>query len=492
MAKTTKKAAKKTAPKTKKAAPKKTAAKKAPAKKAPAKKAAKKSSAPAGDQALIRKLKSNAAAERKKLGRLGILLVGVNGAIATTVRVGIELFKKGLYPVDDRQGMLAETGTIRVGARDTYTNIKDIVPVADFKDMVVGGWDINKMDAYQAARFANVLDPALIDKVKKELSGKKAMPGYFDKGYIMNLDAEIQIKAKTKWDAAKQIIKDIEKFKKDNRCDRCVVLYVGSTERYHGEEKVHTSIAEFEKGLKSNHKGISPGMMYAYAALTTGSAHHNFSPSLCCETPALRELARKNGVPFSGNDGKTGQTWFKSVVMPGFKGKELNVQGWASNNWIGNKDGLVLDEPGSFETKKRSKQNQAENILGYGIEQPVLISYYKIAGDEKHALDRIDFQGFLGYHMIIDVSFFCRDSILAAPMVIDLARFLDFAKRRNMAGVQEWLSLYSKSPVPAPGTTVEHDFFVQREKFENTIRHLVGAPLITHLGQEHWARAQEA
>ncbi len=437
---------------------------------------------------LTERLVRQARSERQKLGKLAILLVGSNGAIATTVRVGIELFKKGLYPDNERQGMLAQTGTLRIGDRDNLVPIHDVVPVADFSDMVVGGWDINKMDAYQAALYAKVLDPSLIEKVAPALRGVKAMPGYFDKGYVKNLDAEIEIKAKTKMDAAEKVISDIEKFKKDNGCDRAVVIYVGSTERYHEREKVHESIAEFEKGLKANHKGISPGMIYAYAALRTGSPHHNFSPSMCGDMPVMQELAREKGVPISGNDGKTGQTWFKSVVMPGFKGKELNILGWASNNWIGNKDGLVLDEPGSFETKRKSKSGQAENILGYPIEQPVLISYYKIAGDDKHALDRIDFTGFLGYKMIIDISFFCRDSILAAPMVIDLARFLDWARRHKMAGVQEWLSLYSKSPIPPPGQLVQHDFFVQREKFENTIRELIGAPIITHLGQEYWTR----
>ncbi len=439
-------------------------------------------------QALNRQLMDACKGERKKLGKLALLLVGSNGAIATTVRVGIELFRHGLYPAGERQGMLSETGTMRIGDRDNLVKIRDIVPVSEFEDIVVGGWDINKMDAYQAALYAKVLDPSLVEKVAKYLKGIKPFPGYFEKNYVKNLDAEIEIKAKTKWDAAQTIIKNIEEFKKKNGCDRAVVCYVGSTERYHDREKVHETLADFEEGLKKNHKGISPGMVYAYAALRTGSPHHNFSPSMCCDTPALQELAREMGVPVSGNDGKTGQTWFKSVVMPGFKGKDLWVRGWASNNWIGNKDGLVLDEPGSFETKRKSKSNQAENILGYKIEQPVLISYYKIAGDDKHALDRIDFTGFLGYPMIIDLSFFCRDSILAAPMVIDLARFLDFARRRKMAGVQEWLSLYSKSPIPPPGITVQHDFFVQREKFENTIRELVGAPIITHLGQEHWTR----
>lgn len=439
---------------------------------------------------LIAELKRAASAERHKLGRLGIMLVGANGAIASTVRVGIELFKRGLYPVSERQGILSQTGTIRIGDRDSFANIYDVVPVADFEDMVVGGWDINKMDAYQAALYAKVLDPSLVERVAKHLKGVKPYPGYFDKNFVRNLDAEVEIKAKTKWEAAQRIIRDIEKFKKDHKCDRVVVMYVGSTERYHNLSKVHKTLGDFEKGLKSNHKEISPGMIYAYAAFRTGSPHHNFSPSLCSEIPALRELARREGVPFSGNDGKTGQTWLKSVIMPGFKGKDLWIQGWASNNWIGNKDGLVLDEPGSFETKRKSKSNQARNILGYDIEQPVLISYYKIAGDEKHAMDRVDFSGFLGYKMIIDISFFCRDSILAAPMVIDLARFLDFGMRRKMAGVQEWLSMYSKSPIPAPGKQVEHDFFIQREKFENTVRELIGAPIITHLGQEYWARSE--
>ncbi len=437
----------------------------------------------------IEKLKRAARDEKKKLGKLAILLVGCNGAIATTVRVGIELLKRGLVDPNDKQGMLAQTGTIRIGARDNQILINDIVSVSDFDDMVVGGWDINKMDAYEAARFAHVLDPALVDQVKGALKGQKAMPGYFENKYVMNLKAEIGIKAKNKLEAAKQIMRDIENFKKKNGCDRAVVIYVGSTERYHEVAPVHQTLAAFEKGLAANSPDIAPSQVYIYAAFKLGVPYHNFSPSQGAEVPALRELAAKNTVPFSGNDGKTGQTWMKSVIMPGFKGKELRIAGWASNNWIGNKDGLVLDEPGSFETKKKSKSNQAANILGYEIEQPVLISYYKIAGDDKHALDRIDFKGFLGYPMIIDMSFFCRDSILAAPMVIDLARFLDWAKRKGMGGTQEWLGLYSKSPIsPAVGVPVQHDFFVQREKFENTIRELVGAPIITHLGNEYWQR----
>ncbi|MCW5830020.1 MAG: inositol-3-phosphate synthase [Deltaproteobacteria bacterium] len=435
------------------------------------------------------KLTRTASDEKKKLGKLAILLVGCNGAIATTVQVGIELFKRGLADADDKHGMLSQTGTIRIGARDNFAKINDIVSVADFGDMVVGGWDINRMDAYEAARYAKVLDPALVDQVKGALKGRKPMPGYFENAYVKNLKADIQIKAKNKMKAAEQIMKDIQTFMKKNRCDRAVVVYVGSTERYHEVKPVHQTLAAFEKGLVKNSPDIAPSQVYIYAAFRLGVPHHNFSPSQGAEIPALRELARKNNVPFSGNDGKTGQTWMKSVIMPGFKGKELKIMGWASNNWIGNKDGLVLDEPGSFQTKKKSKSNQAANILGYEIEQPVLISYYKIAGDDKHALDRVDFQGFLGYPMIIDFSFFCRDSILAAPMVIDLARFLDWARRKGMGSVQEWLGLYSKSPQPvAEGVPVQHDFFVQREKFENTIRELVGAPIITHLGDEYWQR----
>lgn len=446
-------------------------------------------SASSNDAATIGKLKRAAQDEKKKLGKLAVLLIGCNGAIATTVRVGVELFKRNLADLNDKQGMLAETGTIRIGARDNLVKINDIVSVSDFSDIVVGGWDINRMDAYEAAKFARVLDPSLVDQVKGALKGQRAMPGYFENAYVKNLKAEIQIKAKNKMEAAKQIMKDIESFKKKNKCERAVVIYVGSTERYHEVKPVHQTLAAFEKGLVNNSPEIAPSQVYIYAAFKLGVPHHNFSPSQGAEIPALRELAEKNGVPFSGNDGKTGQTWMKSVIMPGFKGKELRIAGWASNNWIGNKDGLVLDEPGSFQTKKKSKSNQAANILGYEIEQPVLISYYKIAGDDKHALDRIDFKGFLGYPMIIDISFFCRDSILAAPMVLDLARFLDWAKRKEMAGSQEWLSLYSKSPISvAEGVPVQHDFFIQREKFENTIRELVGAPIITHLGNEYWQR----
>ncbi len=437
----------------------------------------------------VDKLKRTASAEKKKLGKLALLLVGCNGAIATTVRVGVELLKRGLADPDEKQGMLAQTGTIRIGARDSQVKINDIVSVSDFDDIVVGGWDINKMDAYEAAKFARVLDPSLVDQVKGALKGQKAMPGYFENAYVKNLKAEISIKAKTKMDAARQIMRDIENFKKKHKCDRAVVIYVGSTERYHEVKPVHQTLAAFEKGLQNNSPDIAPSQVYIYAAFKLGLPHHNFSPSQGAEVPALRELAQKTGAPFSGNDGKTGQTWMKSVIMPGFKGKELRIAGWAANNWIGNKDGLVLDEPGSFQTKKKSKSNQAANILGYEIEQPVLISYYKIAGDDKHAMDRIDFKGFLGYPMIIDISFFCRDSILAAPMVIDLCRFLDWAKRKGMAGTQEWLGLYSKSPIPvADGVPVQHDFFIQREKFENTIRELVGAPIITHLGNEYWQR----
>ncbi len=429
--------------------------------------------------------------EKKKLGKLGILLVGVNGAIATTIRVGVEMFNRGLHDPSDRQGMISQTGAIRIGERRNRLPIRDIIPLADFNDMVIGGWDINRMDAYDAALFAKVLHPSTVEKVKEPLAGKKCMPGYFDKSYVHNLDGENVISPKNKMDAAEQVMRSIEKFKADTGTERLVMIYVASTEAFHEREEVHETLESFEAGLKSSHPGISPAMVYAYAAFKLGVPHHNFSPSLTADAPALRELAVKNGAPYSGNDGKTGQTWMKSVIIPGFAGKELKILGWASNNWIGNKDALVLDDKESFETKRRSKSNQAKSILGYEIEQPVLISYYKIAGDQKHAMDRIDFAGFLGNQMIIDFSFFCQDSILAAPMVLDLARFLDYAKRLGLCGIQEWLSLYSKSPLAPEGQAAVHDFFHQRSKFQNSLREFLGVPLITHLGDEHWVRAKE-
>jgi myo-inositol-1-phosphate synthase len=425
-------------------------------------------------------------------GKLGVLLPGM-GAVSTTFMAGVELVRRGeALPV----GSLTQMGAIRLGKRTEGRSprIKDFVPLADLKDIVFGGWDVFPDDAYEAAAKCGVLDSKDLDKVKKFLSGIRPMKAAFDQSYVKNLQGTNVKKAKSKFDLALQIKDDIKQFQKKSGAQRLVMVWCGSTEVYLTQHAVHGSAKEFEKAMKENHPAIAPSMLYAWAAITSGVPYANGAPNLTADIPALLELAKENNVPVSGKDFKTGQTLLKTILSPGFKARMLGLNGWFSTNILGNRDGEVLDDPGSFKTKEESKLGVLEYILQphlypelYGkIHHKVRINYYPPRGDNKEGWDNIDIFGWLGYPMQIKVDFLCRDSILAAPIVLDLVLFLDLARRAGMRGIQEWLSFYFKSPMCAPELYPEHDLFIQLMKLKNTLRWMVGEELITHLGAEYY------
>ncbi len=425
-------------------------------------------------------------------GKLGILLPGM-GAVATTFVAGVEAIRTGYSkPI----GSLTQMGTIRLGKRTENRSplIKDFVPLADLKDVVFGGWDIYTDSAYEAARKAGVLDDKDLAALKPFLETVKPWPAVFDSQYVKKLHGENVKKGKNKRDLADQVTADIEKFKKDNNLSRLVMVWCGSTEVYREAGDVHSSVAKFEKGLEESHPDILPSMIYAYCAIKAGIPYCNGAPNLSCDFPAMIELAKKTGTPIMGKDFKTGQTFMKTLLAPGFKARLLGMNGWYSTNILGNRDGEVLDDPESFKTKEVSKLGVLEHILQpqlypdlYGkIHHVVRINYYPPRGDNKEGWDNIDIFGWMGYPMQIKVDFLCRDSILAAPLVLDLALFSDLASRAGMSGIQEWLSFYFKSPQTAPGLYPEHDLFIQLMKLKNTLRHLKGEDLITHLGLEYY------
>ena len=425
-------------------------------------------------------------------GKLGILTPGM-GAVATTFIAGVEAIRRGLAkPI----GSLTQMGTIRLGKRTDGRSplIREFVPLAKLDDIVFGGWDLFPDDAFQAASKAGVLSKEHLVPLKDFLSSVKPMTPVFDQEYVKKLTATHQKKGKNKADLADQVIEDIKRFKKDNGCDRLVMVWCGSTEVYRSPAPVHATLAAFEKGLQENDPEISPSQIYAYAALKSGVPYANGAPNLTVDTPALMELAKKNGVPIGGKDFKTGQTLMKTILAPGFKARLLGVEGWYSTNILGNRDGEVLDDPESFKSKEVSKLGSLEHIFQphlypdlYGkMHHVVRINYYPPRGDNKEGWDNIDIFGWMGYPMQIKVDFLCRDSILAAPLVLDLALFSDLAGRCGMSGIQEWLSFYFKSPMTAPGLYPEHDLFIQLMKLKNTLRHLKGEELITHLGLEYY------
>jgi len=425
-------------------------------------------------------------------GKLGVLLPGM-GAVATTFVAGVEAVRKGLAsPI----GSLTQLGTIRLGKRteDRVPAIKDFVPLAQLDDLVFGGWDIYTDDAYEAARKAGVLGEQHLAPLKGFLQGIKPWPAVFDPAYVKKLHGENVKKGKNKRDLADQVSADIEKFKKDNGLSRLVMVWCGSTEVYREASEVHSTLARFEKGLEESHPDILPSMIYAYCAIKAGIPYANGAPNLSADIPALLELAKQTGSPIGGKDFKTGQTLMKTILAPGFKARLLGMEGWYSTNILGNRDGEVLDDPESFKTKEVSKLGVLEHILQpsrypelYGkIHHVVRINYYPPRGDNKEGWDNIDIFGWLGYPMQIKVDFLCRDSILAAPIVLDLALFFDLASRSGMSGIQEWLSFYFKSPMTAPGLYPEHDLFIQLMKLKNTLRYLKGEELITHLGLEYY------
>jgi myo-inositol-1-phosphate synthase len=433
----------------------------------------------------------------KAEGKLGVLIPGL-GAVATTLIAGVEAVKKGIaQPV----GSLTQMGSIRIGKRTENYNpkIKDFVPLAELNDIVFGGWDVYNDNVFEAASKAKVLEPMLLHAVKPELERIQPMKAVFDRSYIQNLDGQHIKQAATKADLAKMVMDDIENFKEANDCTRIVIVWCGSTEKYMEVSEAHETIEAFEEALQSNDPAISPSMIYAYAAIKLGVPFMNGAPNLTCDIPALIELAKQTGTPIGGKDFKTGQTLMKTILAPGLAARALGIKGWFSSNILGNRDGYVLDHPDNFKTKEVSKLSVLEDILQpenhpelYGdIYHKVRINYYPPHGDNKESWDNIDIFGWLGYSMQIKINFLCRDSILAAPIVLDLALFSDLAKRAGMSGIQEWLSFYFKSPQTAPELRPEHDIFKQLIKLQNTLRHMMGEDLITHLGLDYYQELVE-
>ena len=425
-------------------------------------------------------------------GKLGVLLPGM-GAVSTTFMAGVELVRKGhSQPV----GSLTQLGTIRLGKRTENNSplIKKFVPLADLDDLVFGGWDLFKDNAYEAAAKAGVLSKEHLGKVKPFLAKIKPMKAAFDKEYVKKLDGTYVKKAKNKYELALQIKEDIANFKKNSRASRLVTCWCGSTEVFIRPEDVHSTPEKFVEAMKNNHPAIAPSMLYAWASVTTGVPFANGAPNLTVDIPAIQRLALDHNVAICGKDFKTGQTMMKTVLAPAFKARMLGLEGWYSTNILGNRDGEVLDDPGSFKTKEESKLGALEYILQpklypqlYGkIHHKVRINYYPPRGDNKEGWDNIDIFGWLNYPMQIKVDFLCRDSILAAPIVLDLIIFLDLAQRAGFRGIQEWLSFYFKSPMTSPELYPEHDLFIQSMKLKNTLRWMMGEDLITHLGQEYY------
>jgi myo-inositol-1-phosphate synthase len=425
-------------------------------------------------------------------GKLGILLVGL-GAVSTTFIAGVMAIRKGIAkPI----GSMTQMGTVRLGKRTESRTpmVKDFVPLASLDDLVFGGWDIFEDDCYDAALTAGVLEPSLLAQVRSEMEAIKPMPAVFDRRYVKRLDGPNVKTGANKMELAEQLRADIRRFKKENHVDRLVMIWCGSTEIYMTETEAHQSIEAFEKALLTNDVNVPSSMVYAYAALKEGIPFANGAPNLTVDVPALMELAQQNGCPVAGKDFKTGQTLIKTVIAPGMKARLIGIKGWYSTNILGNRDGEVLDDPESFKTKEESKKSVLDFILQPDLYPElykdlchvVRINYYPPRGDNKEGWDNIDLVGWLGYPMQLKINFLCRDSILAAPIVLDLVLFLDMARRAGMSGIQEWLSFYFKSPMHAHGLYPEHDLFIQTMKLKNTLRYLRGEDLITHLGREYY------
>jgi len=425
-------------------------------------------------------------------GKLGVLLVGL-GAVSTTVIAGVLAVRKNLAkPI----GSLTQMGTLRLGKRTEGRSpkIADVLPIASLDDVVFGGWDLFEDNCYEAAKTAGVLESSMLDAIRPGLEALKPWPAVFDRQYVKRLDGPNVKKGKNKLDLAEQVIADIRRFKADHDLDRLVMVWCGSTEIFMSESASHQSIDAFEKALAANDDAIPSSMVYAYAALKEGIPYANGAPNLTCDVPAMVDLAQRTGSPIAGKDLKTGQTLIKTIIAPGLKARLLGVEGWYSTNILGNRDGEVLDDPESFKTKEESKKSVLDYIfqahlypeLYQEIHHVVRINYYPPRGDNKEGWDNVDLVGWLGYPMQLKINFLCRDSILAAPIVLDVALFLDLAKRAGLAGIQEWLSFYFKSPQHAPGLYPEHDLFIQLMKLKNTLRWFLGEELITHLGREYY------
>lgn len=425
-------------------------------------------------------------------GKLGILLPGM-GAVATTFIAGVFAVNKGMSkPI----GALTQMGRIRIGKRTNISKplIKEVVPLHDLNNIVFGGWDVFEDNVFEAAMNAGVLDSRTLEALEEELSAIKPMKAVFDNRYVKKLHGTHVKQGKTKMELAEALMDDIKNFKAKNGCDRVVMVWCGSTEIYIEESEVHQTIESLEEGLRNNDPNIPPSMIYTYAAVKMGIPYANGAPNLSCDIPAIVDLAKQTGSPIAGKDFKTGQTLMKTIIGPGLKARALGVEGWFSTNILGNRDGEVLDDPDNFKSKEVSKLGVLEQIfepelhpeLYKDFYHKVRINYYPPRGDNKEGWDNIDIRGWLNYPMQIKIDFLCRDSILAAPLVLDLALFLDLAKRSGMSGIQEWLSFYLKSPQVKKGLYPLHDIFKQLEKLENTLRHIAGEELITHLGLDYY------
>ena len=425
-------------------------------------------------------------------GKLGILIPGI-GAVSTTFIAGVEAVKRGLgQPI----GSLTQLGTIRLGKRTEgrTPKINEFVPLAKLEDLAFGGWDIFEDNAYESAVHASVLETSLLEKVRQPLEAIKPMKAVFDADYVRRLHGPNVKDKGTKMDKAEMLMEDIRQFREASGAARLVMIWCGSTEVFHKPAAVHQTLKDFECGLQKSDPEIAPSQIYAYAALKSGVPYANGAPNLTTDTPALLELARERQMPVCGKDFKTGQTFMKTLVAPGLKARMLGMSGWFSTNILGNRDGEVLEDPGSFKSKEETKLSVLEQILQpslypqlyKNLYHAVRINYYPPRGDAKEGWDNIDIFGWLGYPMQIKIDFLCRDSILAAPLVLDLVLFLDLAQRAGMKGIQEWLSFYFKAPMTAPGLYPEHDIFIQLMKLKNTLRWMRGEDLITHLGLEYY------
>ena len=425
-------------------------------------------------------------------GKLGVLVPGI-GAVTTTFIAGVEAIKRGIA---QPFGSLTQLAAIRLGKRteDRTPLVRDFVPLAGLNDLVVGGWDIFEDNAYEAALNAQVLDKTLLEQVKEPLEAIQPMKGVFYPEYVKRLHGTWVKDGGSKMDQAEMLMDDIRNFKASTGAARLVMIWCGSTEIFHEAAPVHASLKNFEEGLAKSDPAIAPSQIYAYAALKSGVPFANGAPNLTTDVPALLEMARERQLPICGKDFKTGQTMMKTILAPGLKARMLGVNGWFSTNILGNRDGEVLDDPDSFKTKEVTKLSVLDQILQPKL-YPMLykdlfhvvrINYYPPRGDAKEGWDNIDIFGWLGYPMQIKIDFLCRDSILAAPIVLDLVLFLDLAQRAGMKGIQEWLSFYFKAPMTAPGLYPEHDIFIQLMKLKNTLRWMRGEDLITHLGLEYY------
>jgi myo-inositol-1-phosphate synthase len=425
-------------------------------------------------------------------GKLGVLIPGM-GAVTSTFIAGVEAVRKGLgAPI----GSLTQLGTIRLGRRTEgrAPKIKDFVSLTPLECLCFGGWDIYEDNTYEAATRAQVLEQPLLEQLRESLSAIRPMKAVFDHEYVKKINGPNVKSGGNKMDLAEALMQDIRIFGKNNGCNRLIMIWCGSTEVFHKPASVHQTLAAFEEGLRRNDADIAPSQIYAYAALKLGVPFANGAPNLTTDVPALLDLARSNEVPICGKDFKTGQTYMKTLLAPGFKARMLGVRGWFSTNILGNRDGEVLEDPGSFKTKEETKLSVLEQILQpdlypelyKDLYHAVRINYYPPRGDAKEGWDNIDIFGWLGYPMQIKIDFLCRDSILAAPLVLDLVLFLDLAQRAGMKGIQEWLSFYFKGPMTAPGLYPEHDIFIQLMKLKNTLRWMQGEDLITHLGLEYY------